>query len=688
MKHGLRVLSICAIGACPPIWAADDAGSKQAPEVVVTATPLRESPLETAQPTEVISGDVLVRLRSLSLGETLAAQPGISATYFGPQASRPIIRGLGGERVQMYEDGGEALDVSALSNDHSVTIDPLLAERIEVVRGPATLLYGNGASGGLINVVTNRVPSRVADAPLSGALELRGDSAMDERGVSGRLDGGKGAFAWHADAFTRETDDVSIPGFALSRALREQLALEGEEIDAQRGTLANSASDSRGGALGASFVGERGFAGFAVSRFETDYGIVTSHEHEHGHDEEDGEEEHEGEEGGPTIDLKQTRYDFDAELRDPFAGLLAMRLRASYNEYEHGEIEADGTVGTLFDQQGLDTRLVFDHAPLAGWRGTFGIQYRDIDLEVTGEEALLPAAQTRNVGYFFFEEKPFGSVTLELGARLETQRVEAQSAEALPRYDKTSVSASAGALWKATPNYTLALNLTSTQRHPTATELYANGPHLAADRFEVGDPGLRRERANTVDIGLRRVAGEWRGALTAFHSEYSHYIFPELTGEEQDGLALAQYRQADARFTGFEAELSLPPVTLPAGTLSTRLMADYVRAKLKDGGNLPQIPPLRAGFEIGLERGSLLSSVSVMYHDTQDKTALNELPTDSYTLVDIDISYRMPAGASSMLLFVRGQNLLDEEARRHASPLKDRAPLPGRGAAAGVRIEF
>ena len=658
-----------------PAWAADaaskDKDSKEIEQVVITSTAMRESAFETAQPAALLSGEELIRSRAISLGETLSSQPGVSATYFGPQASRPVIRGIGGERVQMYEDGGAALDASSLSNDHSVTIDPLLAERIEIVRGPATLLYGNGASGGLVNVITSRIPERVPDREIGGSFELRGDSATDERAGAARLDGGSGHWAWHADGHKSETDDVHIPDFALSRQRREQLAGEGEDVDDMHGRLVNSGSDTYGGALGGSYVSDKGFIGVGASLYDTDYGLPDS----------TGEI-------GAHIDMRQKHYDLKAELDDLSSAITSMRVRSSYSDYTHGEIEGSGELGTLFQQKGSDTRVVFDHSEMAGWRGTFGLQYRDVDLDVTGEEALLPRSDTRNVGYFLFEERSFGPFHVETGVRLEQQKIEVSS-DTLPDYDKNAVSASLGGVYKLTGDYSLALNVTSTQRHPTATELYANGPHVAAQRFEIGDDTLKRERATTFDLGLRKMAGDWTGSITAFRSDYSRYIFASLTGAlegEEDPLPVAQYIQRDADFSGFEFELKPPSADLGFGVLSSRIVADYVRAKLKDGGgDVPQIPPMRIGGELTLERGALSSGVSVTWYDKQDKLGPEELPTDGYTMVNLDLSYRLP---HSVFVYLRGENLLDEDARRHSSPLKDVAPLPGRGVGAGVRMEL
>jgi iron complex outermembrane recepter protein len=622
-------------------------------EVVVTATALNKSPFEATQPVAVLQGEALIQARALSLGETLASQPGLSASYYGPQASRPLIRGQGGERVQIYTDGFDALDVSALSNDHAVTIDPLLAERIEVVRGPATLLYGNGASAGIINMITDRIPQQAVEQGLTGGFELRGNTALEERAGVVHLTGGIENWAWHADGHIRETDDVRIPGRGRSR-------------------LENTASETYGAAAGTSWVGERGFAGVGISHFDTQYGITNA-----------GEE-------GVFIDMQQTRYDFGGDLRELGEFITTAHWRTSFNNYTHAEVEPTGEVGTRFDQDGIDGRLSFDHQ-LAGWRGNAGVQYRTVDLQAVGEEAFLPASETENTGYFVFEEKPLGAVTLEVAARLEQQKITLDDS-ALGDYDRDSVSGSAGAIWKFKPDYALALNVTSTERHPTVTELFANGPHVAVQRFEIGDANLKRERANTVDLSLRRNLANFGGSLTLFYSDYARFIFPALTGafagEEDELLPVIEYQQADARFSGFEAELSLPRAQVLGGEFASRIIADYVRAKLQDGGDLPLIPPLRVGAEVDLSRGALRTGLSVMYYDTQNKLGPNELPTDSYTMVDVDVSYRLPGDGAETLLFVRGSNLLDEEARRHSSPLKDFAPLPGRSFGAGVRVSF
>lgn len=660
----LRALPLISLFILPGASIADDHDNLD--EVVVTATALHKSALEVAQPTSVLAGDALVRDRGSSVGEALAATPGISATYFGPQASRPVIRGQTGERVQISEDGAESLDVAALSADHAVTIDPLLADRVEVLRGPATLLYGNGAAGGLVNVLVHRVPERAFENTAEGAAEIRGNSASRERAAALRVDGGFSGWSFHGDAYARDTGDVRVADFALSRAARESGEFGDEEIAASRGRIANSASELRGGALGVSRVGEAGFAGVAVSRFDTQYGIP-------------GPE-------GVSIDMNQTRFDFNGDWHEPAGWLASAHLRASYNRYEHAEIEPEGEVGTRFDQDGLSARLAVDTVDLAGWRGSWGLQLRDVDLVAVGEEAFLPASVTRNFGVFGYEERAFGALTVELGGRLEQQKITTD--EDLPGYDSARASFAGGLVWKFADGWSTALNATSTRRHPTATELYADGPHVAAERFEIGDPSLRPEKSTTFDLSLRHGGENWSLGLTAYRSDYEGYIFASPTDAVEDDLPVVEYRQDDARFHGFEAEIELPAITLGGGRLATRLVGDLVRAKRGAGGDLPQIPPLRVGAEVRYARNAWSAGVSAHRFAKQDRVAANELPTDGYTLLGADASWRLAWSQRELFVFVRGDNLLDEDARRHTSPLKEFAPLPGRSAGAGLRLEF
>jgi iron complex outermembrane receptor protein len=637
-------------------------------EVIVTAGALRKSPLEIAQPTAILVGDELRRQIATSIGETLTQELGVTSSYFGPTASRPVIRGLGGFRVQVLDDGISSLDVSSLSADHAVSIEAVVSEQIEIIKGPAALLYGSGAAGGLVNIVSSRIPGERMETPVSAAVELRGDTAMDERTVAASLDGGTGAFGLHLDYFDRETDNVQIPGFVQSRALREQIIEDGGIPSDARDEVENTASDTKGGAVGGSYVADQGMAGLSVSRYETVYGIP-------------GEEE-------AFIDMTQDRYDVKAEWTPDGTVVDAIRFRGGFNDYTHTEFEAPGEPGTIFNQEAYEIRLAVDHHIGADWNGTVGVQLLDIDFEAIGDEAFVPQSTTQAFSLFGFEERNFGAWTLELGARAEKQEVTPDSATALPKFDETAISVSAGTVWKFAPDHALTLNVTRTERNPQAVELYADGPHIAAQRFEVGDPGLDKESAITADLSLRGAGRRLEWVVSAFYNDYTDYIFPNPTGDIADDLPVFAYVQGDAKFHGFEAELTIPLFEDEGSHLDLRLASDYVRGELDNGGDLPQIPPLRFGAGLHYERDRWHAGAQAFYYDEQDRIAANELPTDSFTMVDLDLSYRMPLARGDIFMFLRGTNLLDEEARQHASTLKDIVPMPGRSAHLGVRVEF
>ncbi|MDQ1346454.1 MAG: TonB-dependent receptor, partial [Pseudomonadota bacterium] len=386
-------------------------------EVVVTASPLRVGATDLVQAAIVLAGDDLSRSVASSLGETLATQPGVTASFFGPRASRPIIRGLAGERVLMLQNGVSALDVSNLSPDHSVGIEEILADQVEVLKGPSTLLYGSGAVGGVVNVVDGRIPTREVDG-WSGAAELRGETVDEELSAAGRVDGRIGSVGVHAHGYSRETEDYDIPGFAWSSAARNAAIEAGEEPDLARGSVANSDSETTGGAIGASWFGEDVMVGLSWARHETNYGLPGP-----GEEPEDPLEEPEA----IRIDQEQDRFDFSAEWSNPGGVVDIVLLRAAYNDYQHAELEG-AEIGTLFEQTGLDTRLHVGHAPLAGWAGTLGVQYTDTDLDAFGAEAYIPPSQTEALSLFLLERQQFDRLTVDLGGRLERQEVDTEAA--------------------------------------------------------------------------------------------------------------------------------------------------------------------------------------------------------------------------------------------------------------------
>ena len=668
-------------------------------EIVVTASPLRVGATDLAQAAVVLAGDDLARRISSSLGETLATQPGVTASFFGPRASRPIIRGLSGERVLMLQNGVSALDVSNLSPDHSVAIEEILADQVEVLKGPSTLLYGSGAVGGVVNVVDGRIPTSQVEDGWSGAAELRGETVDEELSGAGRVDGQVGAFGFHAQGYLRETEDYDVPGYAWSRDARREAIAEGEEPDLTRGTVRNSDSETEGGALGAAWHGDGVTVGLAWGRHETNYGLPGPGEHAH----EEGEEEpvvaaviasvapiaapapgEEEEEALIRIDQSQDRYDFKAEWTE-FDGLLdQVLLRAAYNDYEHVELEGS-EVGTRFEQEGIDARLHVGHKAIAGWEGTLGAQYTSNDLEAAGAEAYVPPSETDAMSVFVLERKRYGQLTVDLGARIEQQEID--TVATLRDYDATAYTVAGGLLWSFSDKLTAAAQVTRSQRHPQAAELYSNGPHLAVRRYEIGDDRLGRETATTLDLGLR-AEGDLHWHVSAFYSDFDDYVYGAPTGTEIDDLPVFVYVQEDAEFYGLEAEMEFPLVETDDGGLHARVGGDWVRGKLKDGGNLPQIPPMRLLAGLEYDSGPLHAGIDLQWFDDQDDVADEETSTDGGTLLGAEVSWLVDEWQPNLLVFLRGTNLLDEEMRRHSSPLKEYVPLPGASVLLGVRATF
>jgi iron complex outermembrane receptor protein len=645
----------------------------QAPleEVVVTALGVRSTIDDAIQPVEVLSGSQLRQQRSTSIGETLAKQPGITATYFGPTASRPVIRGLSGERVQMLEDSISALDVSSLSEDHAVSIEDSLATQIEIVKGPAALLYGSGAVGGVVNILTNRIPEHAPQQGIGGMAEVRGDQALSERAGVAALEFGNELVAVHLDGYKRKTKEVRIPGDTLTSAATEAALDADPDAFIAKGRIYNSASDAQGGAAGVSLLSERGFLGASVSNFKTVYGVPLS----------PGENP---EDGGPNIDMKQTRVDVKGQL-DGEGWMKSLRLRAAHNDYEHAELEPDGEVGTLFQQQGTELRVALDHET-GLMKGSAGVQYKELDFSAIGEERFVVPSVTRNTGVFVFEQLPLKALTLEAGLRIEQQSIQPEAATGLPDYSKSASSASLGGLWKL-GEQSLALNFTRSQRHPTATELYADGPHEATAQFIIGDTQLQRETANTVDL-------VWRGGdavhwhVSAFMNQFSNYIYLAPTADVEDDLPVFEYRQSKAQYVGAEAAIDWRVFERDAKQLNVTLTADTVRAEFEDGDAVPQIPPLRYGVAFDYRHGGWLTNVSAFHYNKQGRVAEYETPTDGYTLVDADVRYQWQLPSNTVEMFLRGTNLTDTEARRHVSPLKEFAPLAGRSLHLGVGVEF
>ena len=694
---------------------------KDLDELVVRATPLPQTAETLTRPVEVLAGSRLDEIRAATLGETVGRLPGVQSSYFGPGVGRPIIRGMEGARVQVLGDGLASGDVSTVSVDHAVSIEPFLADQIEVLKGPSTLLYGSGAIGGAVNVVEGRIPERATDAPLQGRAELRAASGNDERTGMLRLDGtsSSGTLVFHIDALHRETGDYAIPGDAERDADHD--AHDGHD-DVRRGRLANSAVRTDSAALGVSWVGERGFLGVGASLFNSRYG-VPGHSHpagdDHGDHGDHDDHDHDGDGGhGAHEDVRivmdQRRHELRGGL-DRLGAFDSLRVKLARNTYTHTEYEGRA-VGTVFDNDSTELRVELVHRDWRGWDGAFGLQGSRRDFRALGEEAFVPDSQTRDVGLFWLGQRSFDALDVEIGARHDRNRVElTESARGAGRdRDFDASSLSAAARWHFGPDLHLSLGLDRAQRTPTAEELYSDGLHVATRSYEFGDRELRRETANRVELGLHWHRGPLTLGASLYAVDYRDFIYLADTGIEDDGVDVRAWNQADARFTGGELDLRWTLLDDDSGRWTLRGFGDVVRGRLvEDGtrdvalavphgdhahhytaqlalsGNLPRMAPWRLGTELGWEGGPWRASLGAIHHARQDRVAAYEAPSAGYTLVNAHLSWHLDtAGGNALELFVDGRNLLDREARVHSSFLKDLAPLPGRGVSAGVRVLF
>ena len=632
----------------------DDA--KELDTVIVTASPLRQSAEDLSQPIEILSGEALDEAKAATLGETVGKLPGVQSSNFGAGVGRPIIRGLDGGRIGVLSGGLATQDVSTVSQDHNVTIEPFLADQIEALKGPSTLLYGSGAIGGVVNIVDGRIAERALDTTIAGRAELRADSVND--GVTGmaRADamGADGLLVLHADAVYRNQNDYDTP----------------------LGAQTNSFIDTKTAALGASLVGDAGFLGFSAARYDDRYGNP-------------------GEPGdrsvgdrGVSLDMRQNRFELKGGLQQSFGIFSGLRASVARTDYEHTEFEGDA-VGTRFLNTATEGRVELTHAPLAGWTGAFGGQVYSREFEAIGEEAFVPRTQTRAGGLFVTEQKKWNAFQLDLGARVD--RIKSDP-DGFSQRSFTPVSLSAGALWNIDQDWRLSVNLDRAERAPAEEELFANGPHIATLSFEIGNPDLRKERATQAEIGLHYRGGRFEAKVAAYQTRFDGFIYlvdsGDVVGGGEEPLPIRLWSQADATFRGFEVEGIAHLVDGHAGRLDLRVFGDRVRGTLDDGGNLPRIAPSRIGADLRWNSDAWRASAGAMRYAKQDDIATGETPTDGYTLIDAHFAYHWDTDRLGWELFLDGNNLTDQTARVHTSFLKDTVVLPGRNFGAGVRLFF
>ncbi|MFN2442380.1 MAG: TonB-dependent receptor [Thermoanaerobaculia bacterium] len=659
-------------------------------QIVVTASPDARAEHDTYQPTEVLSSEDLQLRMEPTLGEMLSKSPGVSSTYFGPAASRPVIRGFGGDRIRILEEGLGTGDASNVSPDHAVSYDPINAEQIEIVRGPATLLYGSNAVGGVVNVLDSRIPRTSPGVPLTGTLDLGYSSVSDGTSGALSLEGAAGEMAWHLDYHRRDTGDLEIPGPG-----------DPDEADEFTGKLFNSALESEGGTVGASWIRDRGMLGLSYTAFDTFYGVPVHMHHDDEHEEhavsrkrtfQEGDEHEED----VKIDMAQRRYDMRAELFEPLPFFRAVRLRAGISDYEHQELEGD-QVGTLFDSRSWEARIDAPHREIGRLTGAFGVQFSNRDFEAVGDEAFVPPTTTDTAAAFVFEESMHdtarGRVHLQFGARWEGNDVEARprngELDGLPASRSfDGLSGSLGAVWHTSEASTVSASLSRSFRAPTAEELYSNGPHLASFTFELGNPFLDAEVGLGMDIGFKHEGSRIDSEVHVFYNDFDGYIYQDPSGAEQDELPVFRFEQDDARFHGVEAHVDVELWHAEPHHLDLELTGDWVRADLRTGEGLPRIPPMRLGVGLRYQGSRLWGLTEVRRVFEQDEVAAYEGPTGSYTMLNAAIGYRFFLGNTAHDLILRGTNLTDEFARNHVSPLKELVPMPGRDISLSYRLAF
>ena len=702
-------------------------------QVDVIGIPLHASSIESAMPINVLMGEELRNKQAATLGDSLASEQGVHTNFHGNVASTPIIRGLSGPRVLITQNSLDVSDVSRVGPDHTVATEVSTAQRLEVLRGPATLFFGSGAIGGVVNVVDKRVPT---DTETRGEWSLSHDSVNDQDLASLNLNAGSGDFAFHIDGFWRESDDYKVP-----------VSPEVDEDHGER-TVASTAEESSGYTLGTSYMLDSGYVGFSLGRLDRNYGIPG---HSHGEEEHEGDEHHEAEEEQVTLDLKQDRYQLISELTFDHAFVNALNTRFGYTDYTHTEFE-NGSTGTTFTNETSELKLELLHQPLADWNGGIVFDYKSSEFSAVGEEAFAPPSETDAFAIALVEERRFGDVLLQLGARIEHVAIkssEVSIAEVefhhhdeedgdhgeeghgeegheaqLFSFDEsyTPYSLSVGAVWDFAPGYNIGASFSHSERAPSAAELLSFGPHIATGTFEIGalfeaheegdelhfealESAPNMEKSNNIDITFRKFEGDVGIILNAFYNQVDNYyaqfdteLFAEAghahgegegaePGEEDihaDELPVFLFQSADISLRGFEAQ----GVWQISPNFKTIIYADYVRAKLDKGGNLPRIPPMRFGASLDYVNERVSANLSWTRYDNQDDVAALETETDGYNWINANVNYRIPLGETELTLFMKAENLGDEEARVHSSFLKNLAPRPGRNLRVGVRSTF
>ncbi len=630
-------------------------------KVTVTARPLRLQSLEhVTQSTSVIKGKELERKKSASIGETLSLEPGVSTNNFGAYASRPVIRGLGGSRVLVAEGGISSLDVSTVSGDHAVTIDPFHTEQIEIFRGPATLLYGSGASGGMVNMVTNRIPEYISENELKLNTGFNANNLEKTYAFNTTVSVDK--LALHADGTRRDAKNYT----------------------SGRDTVNNSFYDNTDLNIGGSLIENWGFAGVSFGHFESTHAIPIEPD--------DPSEQ-------PFIDTDQDRIDMAAQIKLKNDYFDSVKFRAAHNDYQHIEFENALTPGTIFENDQWEGRLELQHTELGSFIGSIGAQLGLRSLKAVGDEAFIPPTKSKTIAVFIYEDTDIGDFHFELGGRYEHQRDEPRKLE---NVNNDALSVMIGSHYYMTENLSLGLTLGRTQRIPTVVELFADGPHLATATFEMGEKNLDIETQNNIELSIANDSERWTWGANVFLNYIEDYIFLQGLDLNNDGvvdevddtgtapgeLKLSQYEQDNTLFYGAEIKSSFMVIQNTNSELNLTFFGDFVKAKRDGGINVERIAPARIGTGLQYEKKQLTANIDLITVLKQNDTGPLETDTDGYTLLNTSVNYRIEKDDAQISAHLKGINMLDEYGERHTSFIKERSPIMGRAISIGFSITF
>lgn len=684
--QNILTLSILAVVALPT-FAAENEEVQTLETIRIKAHPLEQTSKDFAVADTVVDQKRLAQ-GAVTIGEALSGETGIASNQFGAGSSRPVIRGQDGPRVKILQNSSENIDVSTLSPDHAVTVDPALAKQVEVIRGPSTLLFGAGTVGGLVNVNDSKLPTQMPEKGYEGNVGLRYNTGSDEKLATAGVTVGLGdQVALRVEGLKREANDYIAPNYFH----------EGEKERRVDNTFAEGQTVN----VGLSWIYDRGFTGISYSNRQDKYGLpghsheyescdahlsgrphlhCGDHDHDHG-DEDDHDHEEHAHDAGPWIDLKSERYDFRTELDDPFAGFKKLRAQASYTDYQHDEIEED-TIATRFKNKGYDGRLELVHNPIGPWEGVIGTQYNQQKLELTGEEAFLAPNTTKKWSVFGLEHAQFNDVHVELAARADQQKIDIEDSSK-KNFDGSAFSVSGAANWEFAPDYKLSFVASHQERLPLAQELYADGGHFATNTYELGNDQLGKEKSNNVELGFHFDNDKFDYHVHVYHNWFDDYIYAQTLDRYKD-FRLVQYTQDKARFYGAEAEANYQVSSI----YKLGVFGDYVRGKI-DNENAPRVPAGRLGTKVNADFGDGFSGSAEYYHVfQQDKIAAYETDTQSYNMLNLGVAYSgQYSNVGDYRVFLNANNLLDDQVYQHASFLST-IPQVGRNFTVGVNFSF